>query len=266
VFADERLPTDFRGQTLNAELRHFIQATRRKLRRKYLASADLIGAARLIIAANNEEILSTTENLSNHDIGATIERYLHIPVSVDAVLYLQQIDHSRWVEDDLIAEHALWLRDNHVWTPNGRFLVQTQDRELHAKLATGSGVRSAVCQFLVGYLLDPGKVDNDPRGAGWIRIHDRKLYVNTQALVRCWDHYVTNERTPTTGRLAAAIASLSEEGRRRLTLPNGKRPNYREIDLTHLYAWAERALIATREEIDEALSRNTEDRATSTLN
>ena len=260
VFADETLPTDHRGRVMNAELRQFIQERSRKLRRKYLASATMTGAARLIIAANNEEVLSTTENLSNHDISATVERYLHIPTSHDAIPFLKANQPNDWVEQDLIAQHALWLRDNLQWKSNGRFLVQSDDRALQARLATGSGVRSAVCQFLVSYLMDPGKIDNDPRGRFWIRVYKGWLYANTQALVRCWDHYVTNERCPTTGRLAAALSSLSVDGRLRLQMPDGKRPNYRQIDPTHLFAWADRAQYATREELEEALQTNTEDR------
>ena len=265
TFADERLPTDHRGRVLNAELRHFIQAYRRPLRRKFLANADMIGAVRLVISANNEEVLATSETLSNNDIDAIVDRYLWIPCRSEAAEVLRSVDTSGWVEGDKIAEHALWLRDNYRWKPNGRFLVHSYDRELHSRLVSGSGIRSSVLQFCVGYLLDPARLDADPRGRFLIRVHDNRLCVNTQALVACWDTYVKNERCPSTGRLAGAIGALANDDRVRLTLPNGKRPNYRVIRPEHLKAWAARTGYATEEQIEEALSIDTVERGGPTL-
>jgi hypothetical protein len=261
VFADERLPTDHRGRVLNAELRHYIQARRRPLRRKFMPNADMIGAVRLIISANNEEILATSENLSNHDIGAIVDRYLHIVCRVEAYHYLRDVDSSKWVEGDMIAEHALWLRDNNTFADNGRFLVHAEDNDLHSRLISSSGIRSAVLQFCVGYLLDPGPLDANARGQNWIRVNDGRLCVNTQALVRCWSLYVSNEHCPPTGRISSAIAALSTDERVRLNMPGGRRPNYRVIRPEHLTAWAAREGLATPDEIVEALSHNTEERA-----
>jgi len=261
VFADERLPTDHRGRVLNAELRHYIQARRRPLRRKFLSNADMLGAVRLVISANNEEILATTENLSNHDIGAIVDRYLHIVCRVEAFQYLQTVDSSKWVEGDMIAEHVLWLRDNFKWEPNGRFLVHGDDAELHSRLISSSGIRSAVLQFCVGYLLDPGPLDSNARGQYWIRVHEGRLAVNTQALVRCWSTYVTNEACPTTGRMSSAIAALATEERLRLNVPGKGRPNYRVIAPEHLIAWAEMNQYGSREQVEAALAVDTEDRS-----
>lgn len=260
VFADERLPTDFRGRVLNAELRHYIQARRRPLRRKFLNNADLIGAVRLVISANNEEILATNENLSNHDIGAIVDRYLHVPCQVKAFYFLENTDTSRWVDSNMIAEHALWLRDNFVWKPNGRFLVHGDDDALHSRLISTSGIRSAVLQFCVGYVIDPNRLDTMAIGRDWIRVHKGKLCVNPQALVRCWSAYVGNEKCPSTGRISSTISALSEGPRIRLTIPGIGRPNYRIIATKHLVAWAERNGYASRDEIEEALAVDTKDR------
>lgn len=261
TFADERLPTDYKGRVLNAELRHYIQARRRPLKRKFLSNADLIGSTRLVISANNEEILATSETMSNNDIDASIERFLWVPCQHAAATVLRSVDHDRWVEDDMIAAHALWLRDNFKWKPNGRFLVHNDDRELHSRLVSGSGMRSSVLQFCVGYLLNPSRLDADARGQYLIRVNMGRLCVNTQALVACWDTYVSNERCPSTGKLAGSIAALATDERVRLTLPNGKRPNYRVIRPEHLKAWAVRTGYASEEQIVEALEVDTEERS-----
>ena len=259
VFADERLPTDHRGKVLDAELRHFIQARTRPLRRKYLPNAEMVGSIRLVISANNEEVLATTGSLTNHDIDAIIERYLWISAQPEARDVLRRYDVTDWAGADMIAEHALWLRDNFEWSSNGRFLVHSDDKELHSRLVSGSGIRSSVLQFCVGYLMNPKRVDSDPQGRMFIRVHQNKLCVNTKALVTCWDHYVTNERCPPTGRIASAIGALATQERLRLRLPNGKRPNYRVIKTDHLVAWAKRTGYADEEQILEALAKDTQE-------
>lgn len=260
VFADERLPTDHRGRVLNAELRHYIQSRRRPLRRKFLPNSDMLGAVRLIISANNEEILSTTENLSNHDIGAIVDRYLHVPAQVEAYKFLKNIDARSWVEEDKIAAHALHLKDNHPWNPNGRFIVHADDNSLHSRLISSSGIRSAVLQFCVGYLLEPQLVDKDARAKWWIRTHNGRLCVNPKALISGWAHYVTNEKCPNTGAISSALQALATQERVRLRKPGGDRPNYRIISQDHLTVWAVKNGFALEDEILNALNNNTEDR------
>ena len=215
-----------------------------------------------MITANNEEILATPENLAANDIAAIIDRYLHIPTQRDAAVYLRSTDTRGWVERDMIAEHVLWLAEHHEWTARGRFLIEVQDTALHRSLTTRSGNRSAVCQWLCSYLLNPSPFDNDGRSGKLIRIYEGRLLVNTLGLVSCWETYVQNEACPPTGRLSSAIASLSADRRPRLHAEPGKsRINYREIDLENLVAWAEHSDYASREDLETALLRTTEERA-----
>lgn len=259
TFADEVLPTDFRGRVLYAELREFIQQRTRPLRRKFLPAAVIKGATRVIVAANNPEVLATSESLSAHDIGAIIDRFLWIPCSTEAGKVIKDVDTSGWVKRDQIAEHALWLRDNTTWKKSPRFLVHSGETKLYSRLVTGRGARSAVLQFCVSYLMDPKLVDNHARGQLLIRTHGGNLLINVQALLACWDIYV-HEKIPSTGVLSNAIGALSTSQRPRLQAKD-KRPNYRVIETEHLIAWAEDKGFATGEQIHEALSKNTEDRS-----
>ncbi len=270
-FADEQLPKDFRGYAKNAELRHHIQQTDRPFKRKFQPTAFMEGATRTIIAANNENVLSTPENLSAHDIEAIIERYFHVRVQSEAADYLKDTDTSEWVRGDRIAEHVMWLIENHPWKPDGRFLMRVEDESLHRALATRTGVRSAVCQWLTGYLLNPKKFDNDARGQGFVRIKEGKLLVNAQGLLNCWDHYVPNERCPTTGHLASDLSALCEntngknDQRLRYVNKMGVRVNYRIFNVENLVAWAEKSGFADREQIEEALSKPTTEVALSSV-
>lgn len=259
TFADEVLPTDFRGRVLYAELREFIQQRTRPLRRKFLPSSVIKGATRVIISANNPEVLATSESLSAHDIGAIADRILWIPCNAEAAEVIRDVDTSGWVRRDEIAEHALWLRDNIVWKKAARFIVQSGETRLYSRLVTGRGPRGAVLQFCVAYLLDPKLVDNHARGQLLIRVYKGNLLINVQALLACWDLYV-QEKIPSTGVLSNAIAAMSTPQRPRLQAGN-QRPNYRVIEEEHLIEWAEDKGFATPEQIRELLAIDTEERA-----
>lgn len=265
-FADEQMPKDFRGYAKTAELRLHTQARSRSLKRKFLPTAELKGATRTIIAANNEGILATNENLTSDDIDAIAARYLNISVPPAAAEYLRSVDHADWVGGDKIAAHVLWLRDNHLWISKGRFLIDVDDPRLVHSLTTRSGNRAAVCQWLVGYLRDPGKFLCDARGQKLVRIKDGQLLVNVKGIVSCWDHYVSNEPCPKTGNLQQALRALYEpvehDKRPRLewSVGNKERVYYQKINVEQVIQWAEDTGFADREEIEEALGTDTEKR------
>lgn len=265
-FADEQLPKDFRGYTKNGELREHVQATMRTYKRKYLPNSKLLGATRTVIAANNEDILRTQENLSANDIGAIVDRYLHVPTNVAAAEYLNRadVDTTGWVAGDMIAEHSAWLRDHLDWKPEGRFLIRVWDEQLSRSLANRSGDRSSVCQWLVSYLLNPNRFDDDARGKMYVQINKGRLCVNTQGLYNCWGLYIDNEKCPPTGRLASAISALSLPDRAKLNNEEGTPTNFRVIDKANLITWSRDTGFATDEEIDAALkidTKNREDRS-----
>lgn len=261
VFADEQLPKDLRGFARTAELRQFIAARSRPYKKKFAHESKILGAIRLMIAANNEEILAIQENLSTNDIEAIGDRFYHVRANAEAAPFLLRFcDTNRFVKGDAIAKHALWLRDNHPIQRAGRFLIKSPDREFYRSLTTRSGIRSAVCQWCIGYLKDPRRVDAS--GKYLARIKGGQLLVNVQAMLgEAWGFYVPNEQTPPTGRLTSALAGLSSR-RTHSTIPGPKGGSlqYRVIDTESLLAWASETEFASRDEIVSALEKNTEDR------
>lgn len=262
TFADETLPKDYKGSARNAELRLHIQALERPLKRKFLPNTKLLGATRTIVAANNKEVLRTSENLSNDDIEAIRDRYFHIAVDPDAADYLTSISTKGWVDEDMIAEHALWLRDNHVWESHGRFLVQVLDEQLHRTLTTQSGCKSNICQWLCGFLHDQMKFHNDIRTCLYVRVRDQKLLVNVKGILMKWNLYVPeHEKSPPVGILSRALIELcptDKNSRLRYDNAKGQRMNYRVIEIENVVAWAEETGFADREEIFEALKEDSE--------
>jgi hypothetical protein len=258
IFADEQLPKDFRGGGRTAEIREFIAARTRPFKKKYAPETSILGATRLIIAANNEDILAIQENLSVNDIEAIGDRFYHVKVNPFAEEFIEACDPRSMIYEDRIARHCLWLRDNHQFHREGRFLIKSPDKGFHRSLTTKTGLRSALCQWLIGYLKDPRGVD--VRKDWGVRIHRNRLLVTTKTVLENWETYVTNEHVPPTGRLAQAIAGLSLPERAHVTRPDTTTAHYRVIDVEHLYAWGAATEYATKEEIDAALRIDTETR------
>jgi len=255
VLADETIPRDARGRVRTAELRQFIQARNRPLRRKYQPDAVLRGSIRLIITANNKELLVSNESLTSNDIQAIVDRLIYIYCPPNSARFLQSLgmDTMRsFVAEDKIAKHALWLRDNREVKRGHRFLVEGADSSLHRTLTTSSGMRSAVCNWLVAYLLNPQPADTT---AGMlVRVHGNKVLVTARAISQWWALYPTNEPAPPTGRVSMALSGLSND-KKQLTAADGRRTNYWVVDEHNLIEWAERNGYATEESLLEALQK-----------
>src|SRR5690606_21762017 len=146
-FADEALP---QRRGITAELRRLIGSTARNLNRKFLPDCNLDGAIRLTIPGNNDRLLDTGEDLSSSALDAAAGRILYIdaraPEGVDhpAAAYLKGLGGppvvGKWITHDMLAAHALWLRETREINEGSRFLVEGVVQEFHDNLATSSGL------------------------------------------------------------------------------------------------------------------------------
>lgn len=256
-FADEQLPKDFRGYTMNPQLRQHIQATERTFKRKFLPNGKLIGVTPTIVAAHDPSILRTPEDLSNNEILGIMERYFHIPVRSEAGQFLANLRPTTfergWVEGDRIAEFVMWLYYNHQHESQGRFYVNRPDVENTRWLATSSGARSAVLRWLCSYLADRRKFEGDANTLMLVRVDRGRLLVNISGLMSYWDKYVGNEKCPPSGKLAQTLGELSHPQRPQLKNGKGVPTNYREIVLENIYAWAKNSDLITEEELTRQL-------------
>lgn len=260
VHADEKMPDALRGAD-TGRMREFLQNTTRLLSRKYLPDAEMSGAMRFIFTANNDSMLDAAqEHLSGADIAAIADRFLYCRSDPRAATYLESLGgwaklNATWIACDAIAAHALWLRDCRGAQVNGRFMIAGGGGEIGRRLTTQSGIRSAVCQWLISYLQRPTLVDT--AAGDLIVVKDGGLYVKTQALTDLWERYVTNIRPPATNKAAGALKGLSHADRKQIRAVDGTAHAYYLIDLANLYHWSEANGVSSREEIDKALRRDT---------
>lgn len=254
VFGDEAVPTDARGKLRTEAIREFVQARVRPLKRKFMPNATLKGCIRLVLAANNKGLLHTTDNLTEHDIEALVERFFYLPVNPEAAAYLADVgplETKRWLEEDMITEHIHWLYENVDVPRTGRFLVSGEASDLAADLATSTGLRASVCQWLVGYLNNPKKFQATML-RDLVRVNAGRYLVNVRALAEAWDSYVDDDlRRPKPTPISKALAGLSTEVTMRTEKGNAK---YRSIRLDLLVEWAETIGYSDAEKISAALA------------
>ena len=259
IVADEQIPQSFKGQRSSAELRALIGNSSRTLTRKYAHNADLVGAIRLVLSANNADMLVFEESLSQADLEAVAGRFLHITCnSTDgdaAKSFLDSIDTKGWVDDDIIAKHALWLRDTRIVKPGKRFLVEGSARDVSKQLATRGGVAGRVAEWLVRYLCETptsqiAAKQSSPQQRDVVRVGNGRYLVNTNAIVNFWEQYSKSKVTPTTPQVGAALRNLST----RQVRTGSKR--FFDIDIEAISQWAEANLVGDSSMIQERIDHS----------
>lgn len=253
IVADEQIPQSFKGQRTSAELRSLIGNGARTLSRKYLSNSDLVGAVRLILSANNADMLVFEESLSQADLEAVAGRFLHIKGDKAAEQYLTSISTTGWVDDDTIAKHALWLRDNRTVIPGKRFLVEGSAKDVSKQLATRGGVAGRVAEWLVRYLCENATVaiaakQSSPQQSDMVRVGNGRYLVNTNAIVTFWEQFAKSKQVPSTPQVGSALRNLST----RQVKAGTKR--YFEIDIEAINQWSEANLIGSPAMIDERIN------------
>jgi hypothetical protein len=240
VLADESLP---QRKGITAELRRLIGSTKRTLSRKFLPDAQLDGAVRVILAANNDRLLDTGEELSAQDLDAIAERIYYLKVGRAPADYLIELGGptsvTPWVSQDLIAEHALWLRHNRKVNEGGRFLVEGNPTEFHQHLATGSGSAGLVCEWLARWLADPQPLTS----GALIQVGSGELWVNTEALAKetAWTRYVPSVQVPTAARIGRALRALSIGTI--ATEIGGRGVSFHRVEASLILSWIDRLQI-----------------------
>lgn len=248
VFADEKLPRDFRGQVRTEDLRRFIQETKRQSNRKNRAQCPLIGAIRLVIAANNENLLDLRGQLSMADVQAIGERFFHIEVTKEAKQYLDSVGRetieSEWLQGDELPCHVRWLAANERPRWAGRFGVAHDSSGVANRIAVRTGIRASICEWLVRCLEDDARKLRDGSKAG---IANGSIVLHVSTLTESWDYYLRNEPRPKTSQVATALEGLTLEKIRY------DDRDLHVIDVAKVKAWADEHGYVAPEWIDKRI-------------
>ncbi len=217
VFCDERLPVTWNKQ-FPQRLRAFISEGSRSVKKPFFPKYTLSGYARLIFSGNSiADVITSSEHLDSDGIKALTERILFINHdSKEASQYFKNIPHSHWVEQDTIAKHALWLRDNYKAATSGRFFVSDKSNDVELALFTTNEKTSKVLEAVYTYVAN-GRYSFDA-----VVLDDQGgLYINSTRLYEYWDELDHSRRAPRSGEIVKALALVCE-GRQALYVGENK--------------------------------------------
>lgn len=214
IVLDESWKGD-KNVNLCAQLRELVGNMSHKIEPKGKPVVTAEGSVRVIITTNNETTLNVKGNGDQNQMEreATVERILHIPTSTKASKYIVQIrNRDDWREKNMIAEHALWLRDQRAagviersLSEGHRFLIQGDDSDAEFYDGIGSrpkdhdaGLQWLSCLFTRAII---------PSIRSKVLIEPGKFRVVPRALCETWESYgmAKNFETPTSSHRAKAI-------------------------------------------------------------
>jgi hypothetical protein len=260
---DEGLP-DRKFKSASSFLRSLVGSSTHTYNQKNIVTRKVVGAIRLLISANNDNVLKFgDEELSALDLQAVVGRFLHLRVSDDAATWIEERNAGRkmteaWVEGDGIPRHALWLREHRKLNPGRRFLVEGETTMMHKALVTQGRWSGVVLEWLVRLVNNPDKIGivyksqhEIPRAL----VGNQKILVNTQAIVDCWNTYLTDRAEKlSTSAVGRVLNQLSDEHKPKMG-SNGERIYFHQIDPDLVFSWAEENQIGDLEAMHRNLTR-----------
>lgn len=205
------------AQSKSADFRRLVANSQHRIEIKNGPSGVLLGHPRVYMAANNDDPTGiANETLTIDDEDAIAERLLHIPVSIEAALYLKRLggrDYTSgktgpidWVVG--LAQHIRWLYENREVTPGSKLLVQGDAAKWVREVGARHGAQAELAE-LIGYevvkarrgqvsALGEPPVFVDPDGA---------IYASVRGIKRVWEPYY-GERSPKVTDLRKALQRL----------------------------------------------------------
>lgn len=249
VWADERIPEDRRGQPRLDDVKALVGAFGGRFRAMYQAVVSYVGALRLIVSANRATLLLSDRDTSAEDVRALAARFVYIPCigrrGQDVRGYLQQIGGVNttrgWVNGGGLCRHVEYLRATLRYEHGMRFLVDGDaDSPLSRALVSGSGLRAAVCHWLVQWLVHPNKIDGTAAGREQFAVDTQRLWASPRGLHEAWSLYEVSWRggTPPIARIRSALSGLSD--RTESQTNRGVTARVYGVQLALLEEWAER--------------------------
>jgi hypothetical protein len=266
ILGDEKVPETFRGEPKTEELRELITKSTFELNRKFRDIVTLEGSIRLILAANNFNMIARKGEFTPEDAQALADRFILIEPNPLAVEYLKQKGAraftDTWTDGLRFARHVHWLRAHNEAgirpiERGTRLYVPGDAALLTDALQTATRVPWSICFWLWSFLRNQAVHVSSSTGRPLAAIVARQqggasaLWVSSEHLVQSWDHYLQGERPPPRETLLGAIrnvtvprtdARLRRDVRGPVHSPGRtQRVEYSRVRLEALVQWAERA-------------------------
>lgn len=262
VVADEKVPTDAFTKNDSSLFRQLVGNGTHSVNEKNRSEYTVLGYPRVLITANNEDALAIREDLNSEDLEAIKRRVGYIDRGADnaAEEYLVEMTADRGFEnthdlteswaDGRIAEHVLWLEENHEYKADQRFLVEGWSSDFTESLVTNVGRAGEIAETVIMAVAQ----DYNCPGIRWF---DGKLFVNANGLISNWSNIRNNDfdKPPSPHSRTKALRSLANNSKKRLRR-QGSMKRYWEIDATVLARLADSQNIMDPDSLIAATSRS----------
>lgn len=253
VWVDEYFPEWMRPSEV---LRRGIAEREHTLTRKHRDPVKVFGCIRVLIGANNADVLDRNESLTKADHDAIATRYAHISVQAAAFAYLNSIGvktRTAFVEDFRIAAHALWLNEKRfqVLEKRGaRFLVEPNN----AKIANlGVAKKPEASAFLTALI----RAVAENRKTEWYAVADDSLWVSSvEAVLQARLIDPSLRITETT--MIRALRAMSTGKRQAHRTKGDKQIKMWQLDMSVVKSWCEETGIADYDDVKKAMKKQSE--------
>jgi hypothetical protein len=191
LLADESLPTDKQGRSVPTDrIRELISAGSHQLNVKNMKIQKLQGYLRLVAALNNESKLSNLGKVDGrNDVDAIQQRLFLVKIpDHKAAQSAKLFDYEKFVDQDWLAEHALYLMENRQVSERNRFGIRRLSGENNIDVILGDERIAQVFDWLLWYL-ETRKYDVSERSETPAFCVKGRLYVNSELFAEhMYDH------------------------------------------------------------------------------
>ena len=255
------------SRDITGKLRSFIGSSSFTINPKFEPSRPVFGAPRLIIAANNQYVLSFGQSaMTMHDLSAVVGRIVHIKANDAAQRFMQTENRGRrltdgWVRDGALARHVLELSQNREITPGKRFMVEGEETELHRRLLLQGEGSDLIIEWLARFVENPSAFHKIYKTAGMsvgaaeakrgVFIEDSCVFVNAGCIGECWSTYMQNAKYPGNRVVTDVLARLASHRLKRG--PRKKRIWHHVIEGQIILDWAKEMQFGNEYLLCEAL-------------
>lgn len=250
VWVDEYFPLWMRPSEI---LRRDIAEREHTLTRKHRDSVKVLGCIRVLITANNADVLDRNERLTKEDHDAVATRYAHVLVRPAAETYLKSIGdvvRTSFVNDFRIAAHTLWLHEQRfasIQRRGARFLVETNNARIANLMVSNKPEASALLTALVHAVIENRKAD-------WYMVDNGALWVNsTEAVlqIKLNDPALRITEKEVTRMLRA----MSHGGKSVSKKVKNKVVRMWQLDMSVVQTWCDETNIADYADVDTAIKK-----------
>jgi len=252
AWVDEEFPKNLNPSEI---LRRGLAKRDHTFTRKFKDSGKLYGCVRVLITANNNDVLDRNERLTKEDHDAVATRYAHVAVRDAAKTYLESIGqavHDTFVEENRVAAHTLWLHEKRfaaIKKRGSRFLVEVNNARIANLMVTNRPEASAILTALVRGIVEKRKSD-------WYLLTQGQIWINSVGAV-AQARIIDPALRVTEKEMVRTLRAMST-GQRLAKSVSGKDVKMWELDMSTVKSWCEETQIADYNEVAAALGHKKE--------